>query len=568
MDLIEKIRARKFVVRATVYARFSSDNQREESIDAQLRAAREYAKKNDIVIVSEYIDKAKSAMTDKRDEFLRMVADAKEDYFDLVLVHKLDRFARSRKDSICYRLELKRHDVSLISILEYLDDSPESIILESVLEAMAEYYSKNLSREIKKGMNENALKGLHTGGKPPLGYDLDPKTKMLVINEKEALAVRLIFRLFNEGNGYMAIIKELNIQGYRTKLGGSFGKNSLYNIVRNEKYTGVYIFNKLVSRNDFGKRNGNKYKDDDEIVRIEGTVPPLISKEVYALAIRRIKKRKVPRYDSRTKEVYLLSGKTVCGECGYVYNGNRKMSGRKKTLHVTYRCGGRDKKRNCTNKEIRREYIEAFVLEMLANYIFDERMISRVLDQNRNYQLEKNSEIINTRENIKKQVESLDKKISNLVDLVVNSGSPTLAKKLSELETDKIEAESRYNQICSEYEIRDVSREQLKDSFAIAKKLLMNKKLSTAKKLVEYYIDKVLIFGDKVEVYFNFHQDLDLPELPYQKKRTDHMITKKDPAISSDQLSQNLSDDNKWTSFMLPDTSKNLCGYAGGGEGS
>jgi site-specific DNA recombinase len=219
MDLIEKIRANKFVVRAAVYARFSSDNQREESIDAQLRAAKDYAKKNDIVIVSEYIDKAKSAMTDKRDEFLRMVSDAKEDFFDLVLVHKLDRFARSRKDSICYRLELKRHGVALISILEYLDDSPESIILESVLEAMAEYYSKNLSREIRKGMNENALKGLHTGGKPPLGYDLDPKTKMLVINEKEASAVRMIFRMFNEGNGYMAIIKELNSQGYKTKLG-------------------------------------------------------------------------------------------------------------------------------------------------------------------------------------------------------------------------------------------------------------------------------------------------------------------------------------------------------------
>lgn len=234
MGILDKIRSKKHVVRAVIYARFSSDNQRDESIDAQLRAIRDYAKKNDIIIVSVYIDRAKSAMTDNRPEFLNMVRDAKEGQFDAVLVHKLDRFARNRQDSIGYRLELKRHGVSLISILEYLDESPESIILGSVLEAMAEYYSKNLSREVRKGMNENAIKGLHTGGLPPLGYDVDPETKKLVINEKEADAVRLIFQMFNEGNGYMKIIKELNRQGYKTKTGIGFGKNSIHSIVRNE----------------------------------------------------------------------------------------------------------------------------------------------------------------------------------------------------------------------------------------------------------------------------------------------------------------------------------------------
>ena len=169
MNIIEKIRSKKQIVRAVIYARFSSDNQREESIDAQMRAIKEYAKRNDVIIVGEYVDKAKSATTDKRPEFLRMISDSKEEGFDVVLVHKLDRFARNRQDSIGYRMELKRHGVSLISVLEYLDDdSPESLILESMLEAMAEYYSKNLAREVNKGMRENALKGLHTGGVPAL----------------------------------------------------------------------------------------------------------------------------------------------------------------------------------------------------------------------------------------------------------------------------------------------------------------------------------------------------------------------------------------------------------------
>jgi site-specific DNA recombinase len=165
MNVIEKIRARKKIVRAVAYTRFSSDNQREESIDAQIRAIKEYAARNDAVLVGEYIDKAKSAMTDNRPEFLRMIADSKLGGFDIVLVHKLDRFARNRHDSIGYRMELKRHGVSLVSVLEYLDDeSPESLILESVLEAMAEYYSRNLAREVNKGMKENALNGMHTGG--------------------------------------------------------------------------------------------------------------------------------------------------------------------------------------------------------------------------------------------------------------------------------------------------------------------------------------------------------------------------------------------------------------------
>ena len=140
MNIIERIRSKKIIVRAVIYARFSSANQREESIDAQIRSIKEYARRNDIIIVGEYVDKAKSATTDNRPEFLKMISDAKNENFEIVLVHKLDRFARNRQDSIGYRMELKRHAVSLISVLEYLDDeSPESLILESVLEAMAEY---------------------------------------------------------------------------------------------------------------------------------------------------------------------------------------------------------------------------------------------------------------------------------------------------------------------------------------------------------------------------------------------------------------------------------------------
>jgi site-specific DNA recombinase len=176
------------MIRAAAYARYSSDNQREESIDAQLRAIREYCDRNGIRLVKIYTDEARSATTDDRPGFLQMIQDSALGLFDAVIVHKLDRFSRDRYDSAFYKRQLKKNGVRLISVLENLDDSPESIILESVLEGMAEYYSRNLAREVMKGMKETALQCKHTGGKPPLGYDVAPDGTY-VINEQEAKAV-------------------------------------------------------------------------------------------------------------------------------------------------------------------------------------------------------------------------------------------------------------------------------------------------------------------------------------------------------------------------------------------
>ena len=196
------------------YARFSSDNQRSESIDAQIRAMNQFCKQNHWQVVSTYTDEARSATTDNRPQFQQMIADSGKGLFDIVLVHKLDRFSRDRYDSAIYKKKLKKNHVKLCSVLERMDDSPESIMMEAVLEGMSEYYSKNLAREVMKGMNETALQCKHTGGCPPLGYDLD-ENRHLVINEQEAQAVKIIFQMFAEGYGYTAIIDHLNAHGTR-----------------------------------------------------------------------------------------------------------------------------------------------------------------------------------------------------------------------------------------------------------------------------------------------------------------------------------------------------------------
>jgi site-specific DNA recombinase len=510
MNKIEKIRQKKEIVRGVIYARYSSDNQRDESITAQLRAVNDYAQRYDVVIVEEYIDKAKSATTDNRPEFLRMIADSKKDKFDIVLVHKLDRFARNRYDSIGYRMELKRQGVALISVLEYLDDeSPEGIILESVLDAMSEYYSKNLAREVNKGMRETALKGQHAGGTPPLGYDVDKESKKLILNEKEAIAVKLIFRMFNEGYGYNKIVRELNIQGFRTKTGKSFSKGSLGAIIRNEKYSGVYIFNKLSSKDMDGKRNGGLYKDEKEIIRIEGAVPQIISKDEFKFAQDKINSRKKKRASNKAIEYYLLSGKIICGKCGSSYVGNRKKSGRNKSLYITYCCGARKNKQTCMNKEIRREYIETFVLEKLSEYVYNDKIIPKIVEKYNNYQLYKNSEFVEKRDNIKKIIDEKEKEIQNIIDFVMEAGgSKSLADKLKQLESEKVNLEIEYKKVYNDNMVDEVNEEDIKKCFKLAKSLISLGKLSVTKRLIDMFIDMIIVHEDRVDVIFRFHPDL------------------------------------------------------------
>ena len=206
---------------AWAYARFSSDHQREESIDAQLRAIQDYCQRSGYVLTNIYRDEAKSATTDDRPQFQQMFKDVNSTPPDVVIVHKLDRFSRDRYDSAFYKRKLKERGVQLVSVLENIDGSPESIILESVLEGMSEYYSKNLAREVKKGKNETAHQCKHNGGNPPLGYNIDENGNY-VINPSEAAVVRQIFEMYAEDTSYTKMAEKLNKQGHRTKWGRAF----------------------------------------------------------------------------------------------------------------------------------------------------------------------------------------------------------------------------------------------------------------------------------------------------------------------------------------------------------
>ena len=222
---------------AVIYARYSTDSQREESIEGQIRECTAYAEKNGITVVKHYIDRAISAKTDNRPEFQQMIKDSDKKLFDIVLVWKLDRFARNRYDSARYKTQLKKNGVKLMSATEVISDGPEGIILESVLEGYAEYYSADLSEKVIRGMTENALKGKFSGGAIPFGYTINADRRF-EIDPLTAPFVAETFQRYNDGQTMREIRDWLNEKGIKNKRGGPMSFNVIQHMLSHRRYIG------------------------------------------------------------------------------------------------------------------------------------------------------------------------------------------------------------------------------------------------------------------------------------------------------------------------------------------
>ena len=478
--------------RVAQYARFSSDNQRTESIDAQLRAMNQYCKQQHWQIVATYTDEARSATTDNRPQFQQMIADSSKGIFDIVLVHKLDRFSRDRYDSAIYKKRLKKNNVQLCSVLERIDDSPESIMMESVLEGMAEYYSKNLGREVMKGMKETALQCKHTGGCPPLGYDVGEDRK-LVINEHEAEAVRIIFQMYAEGYGYSAIINYLNEHGYTTKRGQMFGKNSLYEILCNEKYTGVFVFNKAASLKD-SKRNNHAYKTNENIIRVEGGCPAIISKKLFE-KVQRSKaynRRNTGQYHS--KEFYLLTGKVFCGVCGKRIQGNLRFSGERKNRLSTYRCG--EPWQLCNNKENNKDYLDAYVADLLRQKIFNKAALRRKINAVNKFIASYNEEFDKHYDSIKSELDEVITSLANITE-AVEKGIITeaLIERAEVLEQRRNELQTQLMELRRYTPLKYEEYQHLIDDYRDLKR-----NTPEFRTFVQTYVDKVVTYPYHIEV--------------------------------------------------------------------
>ena len=343
------------MIKAVVYARYSSHNQREESIEGQLRKCREFAEQNGFVIIEEYCDRAMTGKNDNRENFQRMMRDSDKGLFQAVIMYTLDRFARNRYDSAMYKAKLKKNGIKLYYTEQSITDEPEGIILESVLEGMAEYYSENLSRGVRRGMKENALKCMINGGYMPLGYR-KTADKKYEIDPVTAPIVREIFDLYASGKTQRQIVDILNGKGYRTVKGKPFVVGSMSALLQNRKYIGIYSFHDI---------------------EIKDGIPAIIDEKTFNKVQEMMKHNKRTSGRMKAPAPYLLTGKLYCGHCGSTMVGESGTSA-SGTIYNYYSCSDRKHRRGCAKKNERKDWIEKLVVEETISRLMDKEIVANI----------------------------------------------------------------------------------------------------------------------------------------------------------------------------------------------
>ena len=332
---------------AVIYARYSSHNQTEQSIEGQLRDCYEYAKRNDLAIIGEYIDRAISGKTDERPDFQRMIKDASKRQFERILVWKLDRFARNRYDSATYKHKLKQYGVKVISAMENVGEGDESVLLEALLEASAEYYSLDLKKKIARGMRESALRGKFVGGTLPWWCRVDDEQKLTVIDERAAI-VREAFIRYDSGEGSKSIVSDFAKRGLRSNRGVPVTLSWLLSILKNRKTIGEYTYNGI---------------------EIPGGLPAVVDKPLFDRVQDRIaRNRRTGGGEARAKTEYLLQGKLFCGLCGSPVTAECGQN-HKGVVYNYYACSLKKKKHQCKKANERKDFLEWYVVEQTLDYV-------------------------------------------------------------------------------------------------------------------------------------------------------------------------------------------------------
>lgn len=459
---------------AVIYARYSSERQTEQSIEGQLRVCREYAERNDLVILSEYIDRATTGTNDNRDSFQKMIKDSNKKIWDYVLVYKLDRFSRNKYEMAMHRKTLKDNGVKLISAMENIPDTPEGIILESLLEGMAEYYSAELSQKVKRGLNESRLKGRFTGGHVVYGYSVignKAEGRRLIINENESKIVKYIFEQYACGTTVKDIIADLKSKGISQR-GKPFPKNTILHILHNENYLGIYSIH--------GKTYTNIF-------------PRILSDDLFN-AVKRITDSNKYGKDSVIAH-YLLRGKVICGHCGNIMNGDAGTARNGERKHY-YNCNGKKYNHTCNKIMVKKDALENTVIDTTIKVLSSNRVVSEIADmilERHRTEIQENSVINLLIKDRDKTQTAIDNIVAAIEQGIITSSTK---KRLDELELvlEEIQTKIKIAQAKKTEEIK-------KDDIIYYIKNCLKKE---PKQMIESLIDKIILYDDKIDIYYKF----------------------------------------------------------------
>ena len=466
-------------MKAVIYARYSSDNQREESIEGQIRECTAFAEKNGITVLRHYIDRAVSAKTDNRPEFQNMIKDSSRRLFDMVIVWKLDRFARNRYDSARYKATLKKNGVKVVSATEVISEGAEGIILESVLEGYAEYYSADLSEKVIRGMTDNALKCKFNGGTKPVGYFIDEE-QHFQIDPLTAPLVLEAYKRYGEGATMTKIRDWLNAQGMKNTRGQPMSYNSVEHLLKNRRYIGEFRYRETV---------------------VPDGIPAIVPQDLFDRVQEKLSKNKKAPARHKAEDDYLLTTKLFCGYCGAYLCGESGTS-RTGIVHHYYKCVSVKKKRTeCHKKSVKKDWIEDLVVNETMKMVMDDKAIEAIVSMLMALQEQDNVVSLPLYE---KQLAEADSAIQNLLN-AIQQGILTKSTKsrLEELEAVKEELETKI--ACEKLAKPKVSAEFMTFWLHRFRKLDVRQK-SHRKILIDTFINAIFLYDDKMVITFNYKE--------------------------------------------------------------
>ena len=461
-------------MKAVIYARYSSDNQREESIEGQIRECNEYAERNGITVLCSYIDRALSARTADRPDFQRMIRDSEKGLFDVVLVWKLDRFSRDRYDSAHYKHILKKNGVKVLSAKENISEGPEGIILESMLEGYAEYYSAELSEKIHRGQKENALKCRNNGGNTALGYVV--KDGMLAIDPLTAPLVTEIFTRYDSGESMTEIVQSLNSRGLKTKKGKPFTVSGVSLALKNRKYIGEYKYGSVV---------------------VPKGIPAIIDDDMFDRVQFRMAMNKKAPAKTKANEEYLLTTKLFCGTCGRIMAGESGTS-QNGAIYNYYKCGGAKRHLGCNRKAVKKNWIERAAVLITVRRVLQDKEINRIAEAIVALQEQEDT----TLPAMRQQLQECEKGIENMLNAIqMGVLTSSTKERLEKLEAQRDELKT--NILQAQIQRPRYTKEQIVDWISRFKYGNADDP-EYQKQIIDAFINSIYMFDDKLLFTYNF----------------------------------------------------------------
>ena len=314
----------------------------------------------------------------------------------------------------------------------------------------------------------------------------------------------MIFRDVADGCGYNVVLNKLNSMGYRTRLGNTFSKETLYEMLRNEKYNGVYVFSRAASKDELGRRNNHLDKPIEDQIRIPGGMPKIVDDETFARVQAILTSRKRHRRQ-KSKRNYLLTGLVFCGLCGHRYCGDSMQTGKDRKVVGTYACNNRNNHgaRICRNQNVRQQPLEELVLRKIEETVFDESRIPDIVRAYRELSQQEEGEDKDKIRTLRQNLKTVEQKITNIVNIIANTGSAALVTQLTQLEREKELLDVQIQEEERSTEESELDEEGILTAFRQAQKMFHNGTLPQMGQIINLYLDRVVVFPDYVEIHLN-----------------------------------------------------------------